>query len=89
MGINYTISGEQALRRERVRLHEELEQKERALGEAHITGLREVQEMKRVQEMRTDEISRQQLRERQNTVNELTSQIQELQDQVNFMNDSR
>ena len=89
MESNYTISGNEALRREQARLHEELAQRDRALREAHIRSLHDVQEMKRVQEMRTDEFSRQQLRGSQNTINELTSQIQELQDQVDFMNDPR
>ena len=44
--------------------------------------------MKRAQEMRSDEYSRQELRENQATLQELNSQIQELQDRVNLMNDS-
>ena len=39
--------------------------------------------------MRIDEFSMQKLRESQATVHELTSPIQELQDRVNLMNDSR
>ena len=47
--------------------------------------------MKSVQEMRIDEFSRPELRERESQAisHELTSQIQESQDRVNFMNDSR
>ena len=45
--------------------------------------------MKRAQEMRIDEFSRHELRESEATFQELTSQIVELQDRVNFMNDSR
>ena len=48
-----------------------------------------MEELKRAQEMRIDEFSRQELRECQATSHELTSQIQELQDRVNSMNDSR
>ena len=38
--------------------------------------------------MRIDEFSRNELRESQATIQELTSQIQELQQRVNYMNDS-
>ena len=54
-----------------------------------MRSLHDVQEMKRVQGIRTDEFSRQQLTESQNTTSELTSQIQELQDEVNYMKDSQ
>ena len=40
-------------------------------------------------ESRTDDLSRQDLRESQSTVNQLTVQIQELQDKVGSLNDSR
>ena len=48
-----------------------------------------MEELKRAQEMRIDEFSKQEARKSQATVHELTSQIQELQDRVNLMNDSR
>ena len=48
-----------------------------------------MEELKRAQEMRTDEFSRPELRGSQATIKELTSHIQELQDQVNLMNGSR
>ena len=41
------------------------------------------------QEMRVDEFSIHKLRESHVTIQELTSQIQELQERVNYMNDSR
>ena len=46
-------------------------------------------ELKRAQEMRSDEFSRNELRESHVTIHELTSQIQELQERMNYMNDSR
>ena len=49
----------------------------------------EVEELKRVQELRIDESSRRRLIENQDTINELTARIQELQNEVNCMNDSR
>ena len=48
-----------------------------------------MEELKRVQELRIDEFSRRRLNENQDTINELTVRIQELQNEVNCMNDSR
>ena len=48
-----------------------------------------LEELQRSQEMRIDEFSRQEFRESHATIHVLTSQIQELQERVNFMNDSR
>ena len=48
-----------------------------------------MEQLKRVQEMRIDEFSRQELKESQATINELTVPIQELQERVNLMSDSR
>ena len=47
-----------------------------------------MEELKRVQELRIDEFSRRRLTENQDTINELTARIQELQNEVNCMNDS-
>ena len=47
------------------------------------------EELKRVQELRIDESWRRRLIENQDTINELTARIQELQNEVNCMNDSR
>ena len=48
-----------------------------------------MEELKRVQELRVDESSRRRLIENQDTINELTARIQELQNAVNCLNDSR
>ena len=48
-----------------------------------------MEELKRVQGSRFDEISRRRLIENQDTINELTARIQELHNEVNCMNDSR
>ena len=75
-------------RREQARLHEELSQREKALRDTRIRNNLEVEELKRAQEMRTDEFSRHDLREGHATIQRLTSQTQELQERVNYMNDS-
>ena len=48
-----------------------------------------MEELRRVQELRIDEFSRRRLIENQDTINELTARIQELQNEVTCMNDSR
>ena len=45
-------------------------------------------EMKRAQELRVDEFSVQKLRERHDTIQRLTSRLQEMQEQINSLNDS-
>ena len=71
-------------RREQVRLKEELYLKEMVLRDTQIRH--EMGEMKRAQEQRVDEISRQKLRENHETIQKLTSQLQEMQDQMNSVN---
>ena len=44
--------------------------------------------MKRAQELRVDEFSVQKLRESHETIRRLTSQVQELQERMNYLNDS-
>ena len=75
-------------RREQVRLQEELVVKEKVLRETQIQSMHEMWEMKRAQEIRVDEFSVQNLRESHETVQRLTSQGQEVQERMNYLNDS-
>ena len=50
--------------------------------------MHEMREMKRAQELRVDDISFQKLRDNHETIQKLTSQLQEMQEQMNSMNDS-
>ena len=52
-------------RREQVRLQEELVMKEEALRDTQIRSIHEMGDLKRVQELRVDEFSVQQIRESQ------------------------
>ena len=70
-------------RREQVRLQEELSMKEKALRETQIRNIHEMGEMKRAQELRVDEVSVQKLRENHETYKSSTSQLQEMQEQIN------
>ena len=75
-------------RRDQLLLQEELSEQNRDLREAHIKSLHEMEELKRVQELRVDEFSRRRMIENQDTINELTARIQELQNEVNCVKDS-
>ena len=72
--------------RKHVRFEEELALGERALRNTRNRNIHEKDELRRVQEMRADEFSIQKLRERHATIQELTSQIQDLQKRTNCMN---
>ena len=87
--IDHALAGDDQLRRDRQLLHEQLSEPNRDLREAHMKSLNEMEEKKRVQESRVDEFSRRRLMENQDTINELTARIQEAQNEVNCMNDSR
>ena len=75
-------------RREHVRLPEELVMKEKALREDQIRSMHEMGKMKRAQELRVDEFSVQKLRESFETIQRLTSQVQEKQERMNYLYDS-
>ena len=62
--------------------------KEKVLRDTQIRNIHEMGEMKRAQELRVDEFSVQKLRERHETIQRLTSQLQEKQEQMNSMKDS-
>ena len=53
-----------------------------------MTSVHEMEELRRAQELRVDEFSVQKLRESFDTIQKLTSQNQELQERLNFLNDS-
>ena len=87
--IDHTIAGDEQLRRDQQLLHEQISGQNRDLREAPIKSYHEMEELKRVQELRVDESSRRRLIENQDTINELTARIQELQNEVHWMSDSR
>ena len=87
--IDHTLTGNEQLRRDQQLLHEQILEQNRDLREAHIKSLHEMEELKRVQELRNDEFSRRRLIEVRDTILDLTGKIQELQNEVNCMNDSR
>ena len=87
--IDHTHQGNEQLRRDEVLLHEQLSEQNRELREAHEKSLNEMEEMKRVLEANFDTSSRRKLVEDRHTVLQFTAKIQELQNEINCMNDSR
>ena len=87
--IDHTLAGNEQLRRDPQLLHEQILEQNRDLREAHITSLHEMEELKRVQELRIDEFWTGRLIKNRDTILELTGKIQELQNEISCMNDSK
>ena len=87
--INRALQGDEQLRRDQQLLHEQLLEQNRELREAHEKSLNEMEELKRCQGSTFDTVSWRKLIEDGDTILELTAKIQELQNEVNCMNDSR
>ena len=81
--------GDERLRRDQQLLHELLLEQNWDLREAHEKSLSEMEQLKRFQGSTFDTIARRKLVEDRDTILELTGKIQELQNKVNCMNDSR
>ena len=86
---NRVLAGDEQLRRDRQLLHKQLLEQNRELREAHVKSVNEMEELKRFQGSTFDTISRRKLIEDRDTILELTAKIQEQQNEVNCMNDSR
>ena len=89
MEIHRTITGCDQSRRDQLLLQEELSQQNQALRETRIRNLRDMEELQKSHVLKVEELSRRKLTEDQNTIMELRTRIQELQNEVNCMNDSR
>ena len=81
--------GDEQHRRDRQLLHEQLLEQNWDLREAHKKSLNEMEELMRFQGSTFDTISRIRLIEDRDTILELTGKIQELQNEINCMDDSR
>ena len=83
------IKENERLRRDQQLLHEQLLEQNRNLREAHWKSLNEMEELKRFRGSTFDTIARRKLVEDRDTILELTARIQEPQNEVNCMSDSR
>ena len=85
----HCAQAEELQRRDQQLLHAQLLQQNSELREAHNKSLNEMEELKKFQSSTFDTIARRRFVEDQNTILELTGKIQELQNEINCMNDSR
>ena len=83
------LACDEQLRRDQQLLHEQFLERNRDLREAHEKSLNEMEELKRFQGSTFDTISMRKSIEDRDTILELTGKIQELQNEINCMNDSR
>ena len=74
---------------ERRLLREELWRQKLEFREVHEQSLTEMEELRKFQSSTFDTIARRKLIEDQNTISELSGRVQELQNEVNCMNDSK
>ena len=81
--------GDERLRRDQQLLHEQLLKQNWDLREAHEKSHNEMEELKRFQGSTFDTIAKRKLVEDRDTILELTGKIQELQNEINGINDSR
>ena len=74
---------------ERRLLREELWRQQKDFREVHQQSLTEIEDLRKFQSSTIDTIARRKLFEDQNTILEISSRVQELQNEVNCMNDSK
>ena len=85
----HRAQAEELDRRDQQLLHEQLLKQNWDLRDAHDKTLKEMEELKKFQSSTFDIIARRRLVEDQDSILELTDKIQELQNEINCMNDSR
>ena len=85
----HRAQGEERRRQDHQLLHEQLLKQDSALREAHEKSLNEMEELKRFQGSTFGTIARRKLVVDQDAILELTGKIQELQNEINCMKDSR
>ena len=87
--IHRALAGDEQFRRDQQLLHEQLLEQNRELREAHMKSLNEMEGLKRFQGSTFDTFSKRKLIEDRDTILELTAKMQELQNEVHCVNDSR
>ena len=85
----HCAQAEELQRRDQQLLHAQLLQQSSELRESHHKSLNEMEELNKFQSSTFDTIARRRLVKDQETVLELTGKIQELQNEISCMNDSR
>ena len=86
---NRALAGDEQLRRDQQLLRKQLLEQNGEHREAHVKSLNEMDELNRFQGSTFDTLSRIKLVEDRDTILEFTAKIQELQNEVHRVNDSR
>ena len=85
----HCAQAEELRRRDQQLLHERLFQQKLEFRETHRKSLNEMEESKKFQSFTFDTIARRRLVEDQDTILELSGKVQDLQNEINCMNDSK
>ena len=85
----HEFQAEELQRRDQQLLHGQLLQQNLDLREAHQKSLSEIEELKKFQSSTFDTIARRTFVEDQDTILELSGRIQDLQNEINCVNDSK
>ena len=85
---HHELQAAQAEEERRV-LQEQLWRQKLEFREAHQQSLAELEELRKIQNSTFDAVERRKFIEAQNTILELSGRVQELQNEVNCMNDSK
>ena len=85
----HEFQAEELQRRDQQLLHGQLLQQNLELREAHQKSLSEMEELKKFQRSTFDTIARRRSVEDQDTICELSGRVQDLQNEINCMNDSK
>ena len=86
---HHELQAAHAKEERRLLLREELWRQKLEFREVHQQSLTEMEELRKFQSSTFDTIARRKLIEDQNTIMELSGRVQELQNEVNCMNDSK
>ena len=87
--INRALAGDEQFRRDQQLLHEQFLKQNWDLREAYEERLSEMEELKRLQGSTFDTFARRKLIEDRDSILELTGKMQQVQNEINCMSDSR
>ena len=86
---HHELQADRAEQERKILQEELLWRQQKEFREVHQQNLTEMKELQKIQSSTFDELTRQKFIEAQNTIMELSGRLQELQNEVNCMNDSK
>ena len=82
-------NSKQLMQKKNAEFYRETLRQQKDIGEVHEQDLLKMKELQKIQNSSSDELTRQKFIEDQKTILELSGRLQELQNEVNCMNDSK